>query len=209
MCRVNGNPLPSAPSPRANCARSPTGSIVHCLGPRQTDLPSCGQSERVGFLGSSSLPSFAKSRYRYRISFMPPKSKPKTDAFAFVRGLFASKPSAPHEFKVEQRKADEEVLDRTASLNLAIAEHFAPLAVASHDPALVNLAIAASREARECVRTRKEVTGGGLAGGTQTHSTMTMRIEHALKDDKIPDDFHAMPTDEYDIPVQAGSSPSK
>lgn len=138
-----------------------------------------------------------------------PKSKPKNDPFAFVRGLFGSNGTKTEEFKVERHKANKKVLDRVASLNLSIAERFAPLAVATQDLSLVNAVLGASREARACVEARKEATGGGLAGGTQTHSTMTMRIEHAIRDDKIEDDFHAMPADEYDVSVQAGPSQTK
>lgn len=117
------------------------------------------------------------------------KSKPKTDPFTFVRGLFGASTTKPSDLAVEQRKADEEVLDRVASLNLSIAEHFAPLAVATQDPNLVNAVLGASREARACVEARKEVTGGGMAGGTQTETGITIRIEHSGL--PISDDFNA------------------
>ncbi len=117
-----------------------------------------------------------------------PKSKVRENPFAFVRGLFASQSSTLPELEIEQRKADEGVLDRVASLNLSIAERLAPLAVSTQDPALVNAVIGASREARECVRTRKETTGGGLAGGTQTETGITVRIEHS--GEFVSDDFH-------------------
>jgi hypothetical protein len=138
------------------------------------------------------------------------KSKAKTNTFEFVRGLFAQKPKdQPAELRIEQRKADEGVLDRLASTNLAIAEHFAPLAVATHDPDLMNAVLGASREARACVEARKEVTGGGLAGGTQTEQGVTIRIEHSVNGQDIPDDFHAMKTDEPSFSIQTGSSPTK
>jgi hypothetical protein len=125
-----------------------------------------------------------------------PKSKSKTNTFEFVRGLFKQKPNdQPAELRIEQRKADEGVLDRLASTNLAIAEHFAPLAVATQDPDLMNAVLGASREARACVEARKEVTGGGLAGGTQTEQGVTVRIEHSVDGKNISDDFHAMPSE--------------
>jgi hypothetical protein len=63
------------------------------------------------------------------------------------------------------------------------------------------------REARECVRARKEVTGGGLAGGTQTETGITVRIEHS--GEYVSDDFHdykSPSSNAPDIPVQAGPS---
>jgi hypothetical protein len=137
-----------------------------------------------------------------------PKAKSKDDPFAFVKGLFGrTESSKPSELKVEQRKADEEVLDRSASVCLSLAEHFAPLAVATQDPHAVTLALGAVREARECVRARKEVTGGGLAGGTQTETGIVVRIEHS--GEFVSDDFHdgkAPSSNAPDIPVQTGSS---
>lgn len=97
-------------------------------------------------------------------------------------------PSFVPEFEVVQHKADEEVLDRVASLNLSIAEHFAPLAVATQDAVLVNLVLGASREARACVEARKEAMGGGLAGGTQTGQGVTVVIEHS--GEYVSDDYH-------------------
>lgn len=134
------------------------------------------------------------------------KAKPKSDAFAFVKGLFGRSDLSASPLKVEQRKADEEVLDRVASLNLSIAEHFAPLAVATQDPSLVNAVLGASREARACVEARKEATGGGLAGGTPTNQSVTVRIEHSGQ--PVSDDFHDYKppsSNEPSIPVQAGS----
>lgn len=119
-----------------------------------------------------------------------PKSKSKGDPFAFVRSLFGSgSTSNPSELKVEQRKADEEVLDRAASVSLSLAEHFAPLAVATQDPAVVTSVLGAVREARECVRARKEVTGGGMGGGTSTSPSVTVIVEHQGL--PMSDDFNA------------------
>jgi hypothetical protein len=136
------------------------------------------------------------------------KSKTKTDSFAFVRGLFGKNASTkPSELSVEQRKADEGVLDRVASLNLSIAEQLAPLAVSTQDPNLMNAVIGASREARACVEARKEVTGGGLAGGTQTETGVTVRIEHSGQ--PVSDDFHDYKppsSNDPSIPVQTGPS---
>lgn len=138
--------------------------------------------------------------------------KPKSQSpFAFVRQLLGkTELNATPVLKVEQRKADEEVLDRTASLNLSIAETLAPLAIATQDPALINVVLGASREARACAEARKEVTGGGLAGGTQTGQPVTVRIEHS--GEYVSDDFH-----DYKVPssndphvsVQAGPSKSE
>jgi hypothetical protein len=144
-----------------------------------------------------------------------PKAKSKDDPFAFVKGLFGrTESSKPSELKVEQRKADEEVLDRSASVCLSLAEHFAPLAVATQDPHAVTLALGAVREARECVRARKEVTGGGLAGGTQTDADrrLIMRVDHygpegQWKSDGFHDPANEPPSsNEPGIPVQAGPS---
>lgn len=136
------------------------------------------------------------------------KAKPKSDAFAFVRSLFGSSASKPSELKIERRKADEEVLDRVASVSLSLAEHFAPLAVSTQDPQAVTLALGAVREARECVRARKEVTGGGLAGGTQTSTGVTVLIEHS--GEYVSEDFHDRKSpNESSIPVQTGSSPKE
>ncbi len=135
-----------------------------------------------------------------------PKAKQKTDAFAFVRNLFGSK--SP-EFKVEQRKADEEILDRTASVNLAIAETLAPIAVATQDPTLIASVLGASREARECAVARKNLTGGGLAGGTSQGQGITVTIRHS--GEPVSDDFHDYnppSSNVVGIPVQAGSSSS-
>lgn len=121
-----------------------------------------------------------------------PKPKSKTNTFTFVRGLFGetSKPSA---LKVDQRKADEEVLDRAASVSLALAEHLAPQAIAEDDPVKASTVLGAIREARECVKARRDVTGGGLAGGTQsqpqTSTGVTMLVEHQGL--PVSDDFNA------------------
>lgn len=130
--------------------------------------------------------------------------KSKSDTFPFLRSLFGKTNSNVP--KIEQRKADEEVLDRGASVALSIAEHFAPLAISSHDPHAVTLSLAAVREARECVRARKETTGGGLAGGTQTETGITVRIEHS--GEYVSDDFHdyKVPSpDEPRLSIPAGS----
>lgn len=136
-----------------------------------------------------------------------PKSKSKSDVFPFLRNLFGKAGSKDPTTKVEQRKADEEVLDRGASVSLAIAEHFAPLAMSTNDPQSVTLALAAVRESRECVRARKEATGGGLAGGTQTGQSVTVRIEHS--GEYVSDDFHdfkAPSSNEPRLSIPAGSS---
>lgn len=135
-----------------------------------------------------------------------PKPKSKSGPFEFVRGLFGRTSPKLEEFAVEQRKADEEVLDRVASLNLSIAERFAPLAVATQDLALVNAVLGASREARACVEARKETTGGGLAGGTQTGQGVTVVIEHS--GEYVSDDFHdrSVPSsNESHLPIPTGS----
>ena len=138
--------------------------------------------------------------------------KPKSQSpFAFVLNLLGKTGSnTSPTLKVEQRKADEEVLDRTASLNLSIAETLAPLAVATQDPALVNAVLGASREARSCVEARKGVTGGGLAGGTQTATGVTVRIEHS--GEYVSDDFHdykVPSSNESHVSVQTGPSQGK
>ena len=136
---------------------------------------------------------------------MPPKSK-KSDAFAFVRGLFGQSETKRSVLKIEQRKADEEILDRVASLNLAIAEQLAPVAVETQDHALLNAVLGASREARACAESRKEVTGGGLAGGTPIPMGVTVRIDH-MADGKLSEDFHDFKTDDgSSFSVQAGPS---
>lgn len=149
---------------------------------------------------------------------MPPKSKAQSNPFVFVRGLFGKTESKIDELKVEQRKADEGVLDRVASLNLSIAEHFAPLAVQTQDPNLLQAVLGASREARVCVEARKDVTGGGLAGGTQPQTTtepsqgVVMRVDHHGPDGQWKsDDFHDSPpsSNEPSIPVQARPSSSE
>lgn len=138
------------------------------------------------------------------------KPKSKDSPFAFVRGLFGrTESSKPSELRVEQRKADEEVLDRVASLNLSIAETFAPLAVATQDPNLVNAVLGASREARACVEARKDVTGGGLAGGTQKEQGITVVIQHS--GETVSDDFHdhkPPSSNEPRLSVQTGPSSS-
>lgn len=135
------------------------------------------------------------------------KPKSKVNSFAFVRSLFGKSELFSAELKVEQRKADEEVLDRVASLNLSIAEHFAPLAVATQDPNLVNAVLGASREARACVEARKEVTGGGMAGGTQTTTGVTVRIEHSGQ--PVSDDFHEYKPASNDPSISVSSGPPK
>ena len=146
------------------------------------------------------------------------KSKAQSNPFAFVRSLFGKSESKTDELKVEQRKADEGVLDRVASLNLSIAEHFAPLAVQTQDPNLLQAVLGASREARACVEARKDVTGGGLAGGTQsteptpTEKGVVMRVDHHGPDGQWKsDDFHDSSPSSNDpsIPVQARSSSSE
>jgi hypothetical protein len=142
---------------------------------------------------------------------MPPKSKRHEPPFEFVNKLFKreSKAAIP-DLKVEQVKADEGVLDRLASVNLSIAEQLAPIAMSSQDPNVVAAMLGASREARACVETRKEVTGGGLAGGTQTVQGVTVRIEHS--GEYVSDDFHdqQVPSShEPGISVQTGSSPAE
>lgn len=127
-----------------------------------------------------------------------PKTKSKSDVFPFLRGLFGKAGSKDSPAKIEQRKADEEVLDRGASVSLAIAEHFAPLAMSTNDQQSVTLALAAVRESRECVRVRKEATGGGLAGGTQTGQSVTVRIEHS--GEYVSDDFHDFKTSSSNSP---------
>jgi hypothetical protein len=144
--------------------------------------------------------------------------KPKSQSpFAFVLNLLGKTGSnTSPTLKVEQRKADEEVLDRTASLNLSIAETLAPLAVATQDPALVNAVLGASREARSCVEARREVTGGGLAGGTQieTDRRLIMRVDHygpdgQWKSDGFHDPANEPPSsDEPGIQVQTRPSSS-
>ena len=141
---------------------------------------------------------------------MSTKPKRQDSPFAFVRGLFGKDKPTSTELKVEQVKADEGVLDRVASLNVSIAEHFAPLAVATQDPNLVNAVLGASREARACVEARKVVTGGGLAGGTQTQQGVTVRIEHSGQ--HVSDDFHdykVPSSNELGISIQAGPSATK
>lgn len=119
-----------------------------------------------------------------------------------MRGLFGQTEStAP--LKVEQRKADEGVLDRVASLNLSIAEHFAPLAIASQDPNLVNAVLGASREARACVEARHDVTGGWLAGGTQTENGITVVIQHS--GEYVSEDFHERAKNDSSISIPTGS----
>lgn len=137
---------------------------------------------------------------------MPPKSK-KSDAFAFVRGLFGQSEKKPSALKIEQRKADEEILDRVASLNLAIAEQLAPIAVETQDPALLNAVLGASREARACTESRKEVTGGGLAGGTPIPMGVTVRIEHSGQ--PVSDDFHEYKPQSHDPSISVSSGPQK
>jgi hypothetical protein len=161
--------------------------------------------ERDDSPGSYSRKSFVESPDRSGLYFMS-RPKSKTSSFAFVRSLLGKADSTPVELKVEQRKADEGVLDRVASLNLSIAEHFAPLAVSTQDPNLVNAVLGASREARACVEARKEVTGGGLAGGTTstTSSTVTVLIEHQGL--PVSDDFNAdIAATNADLAVQARS----
>ena len=138
---------------------------------------------------------------------MPPKSKVQSNPFAFVRGLFGKSESKIDELKIEQRKADEGVLDRVASLNLSIAEHFAPLAVQTQDPNLLQAVLGASREARACVEARKDVTGGGLAGGTQIETGVTVRIEHSGL--PVSDDFHEHAKHEPGIPIPTGPTTGK
>lgn len=135
---------------------------------------------------------------------MPSKPKAQTSPFAFVRSLFGQLVSKPSELKVEQRKADEGVLDRAASVSLALAEHLAPQAIAENDPVKASTALGAVREARECVKARKEVTGGGLAGGTSSQTGVTVRIEHSGL--PVSDDFHEHAKHEPGISVPSGSS---
>jgi hypothetical protein len=141
---------------------------------------------------------------------MPPKSKRYEPPFDFVNRLFRRESKVTPELKVEQVKADEGVLDRLASVNLSMAEQLAPLAMSSQDPAMIAAMLGASREARACVEARKEVTGGGLAGGTQIEKGVTVQIVHS--GEYVSDDFHdqQVPSShESGIPVQAGSSQSK
>jgi hypothetical protein len=142
------------------------------------------------------------------------KPKSKENPFAFIRRVLGSTaPNTTVELKVVQTKADEGVLDRVASLNLAMAEQLAPLAMQTQDPDLVHAVLGASREARACVEARKEVTGGGLGGGTQVETQsdqgVVMRVQHHGPEGQWKsDDFHAE-SNGPSIPVQTGPSPAK
>jgi hypothetical protein len=162
--------------------------------------------ERDASRVSFSLPNFVEWPDRSDLFFMLPKSKIQSNPFTFVRGLFGRTKSTKDDLKVEQRKADEEVLDRGASVSLALAECLASQAVAENDPVKASTALGAVREARECVKARKEVTGGGMGGGTTvaTQAGVTVRIEHSGL--PVSDDFHDYkPTNEPGISVQTGS----
>ena len=111
--------------------------------------------------------------------------------FDIVRSLF-ERPVEPPPIvviEVDQVKADEGVLDRLASAGLALVERLVPIAVESQDPAIVVAILNASRETRACVMSRVELTGGGTAGGNQTGTGVTVRIEHSGM--PVVDDFHA------------------